>query len=223
MANVTKRLLSDQVLFRLYGGFPDVAAPVQQEDIWLAIDQLINNTFRLQQFNSNLPSGETIPDGLSIATYTDITVTSTNGKAKATLPIIPISLPKNIGIYDVRTAESLPPSVYLEFIPLVRGQYQLLSTDKLLNNLLGQVGYTPSNGYITFTQDITLYGVTKVDMDLVVFDMSLYSQTDPLPIPASMEADIVNQLVAQFSAVTPESAQVNLLTNFGQNQNKLQQ
>jgi hypothetical protein len=215
---LTKRLCSDQILYRLYGGYPDVANPVQPEDIWKALEQIVNQQFRLQQFSVNLPSGESIPDGLSIATYEDVTVTSSGSKSKAILPVIPVSLPKNIGIFLIRTAASLGANIpQLDFIPLLKGQWELLQSDDLLCNLLNQVGYTPANSYVTFTQDITLYGVTKVDMDLVVFDLSGVSETDILPIPASMEQDVINQLMAIFSPVNPETGQVNLLTTAGQN------
>lgn len=218
MANLTKRLVSDQILMRLYGGFPDVSNPVQPEDIWKATEQIVNQQFRLQQFNINLPSAETIPDGLSIATYEDVDVVSSGSKSKSTLPVIPVSLPKNVGIFSIKTAQSLGGNVpQLEFLPLLKGQWELLQSDSLLCNLLGQVGYTPSNSYVTFTQDVTLYGVTKVDMDLVVMDMSLYGENDILPIPSSMEQEIINQLMAIFSPVTPETGQVNNLTTFGQN------
>jgi len=214
----TKKIISEQVLFRLYGGQIDTAAPVQQEDIWKALEQIINNTFRLQQFNATLPSGEIIPESASIATYENIAVVSYYNCSRAILPITPISLPKNIGIFDIKTAYSLGGQVpQINFIPMQRGQNALLKSDLLLNSLLNQVGYEPSNKFITFTKDITLLGITKVDMDLIVFDMALYGIDDVLPIPASFEADIVNQLVQQFNPVQAENGQVNLLTTAGQN------
>lgn len=210
MSAITKRLISDIVLFRLQGGFPNVAGTVQKQDVWIAIDQWINNRFKLQQFNTNLPSGETIPDGLAMATYTDVSIISSRGVATALLPIIPISLPKNVGIFNIQTAASLGASVpKLDFIPLLRGQYALLSTDKLLNDLLGQVGYTPSNNSVTFTSDITLYGVTKVDMDLIVFDISKYSETDILPVPADFQNDMVVDIYNMFAPIKTQAGIVN--------------
>ncbi len=218
MSLITKRLISDQILFRLKGGFPDLAGAVQKQDVWIAIDQWVNARFKLQQFNTNLPSGETVPDGLAIATYTDVNLVSTRGVVTAQLPVIPISLPKNIGIFNVQTAASLGADVpQLDFIPLIRGQYALLATDKLLNDLMGEVGYTPSNGYITLTKDVTLYGVTKVDMDLVVFSIAQYSETDILPVPADFENDMVNDIYKMFAPVTSEPG---LVTNYAIPQSK---
>ena len=118
----SKRLISDQVLYRLSGGSPDVSFPVQKQDVWKALEQLVNSMFKLTQFSENLPSGETIPNGLSIATYESVDVSSYGDVSKATLPVIPIMLPKNMGIFDVRPAMSLPNvSGMFSFIPLAKG------------------------------------------------------------------------------------------------------
>jgi hypothetical protein len=46
-------------------------------------------------------------------------------------------------------------------------------------------------------------------MYLIVMDISLYSNTDPLPIPASMEEEIVEKAFAKFATVIPETGIVN--------------
>jgi hypothetical protein len=106
MPNLTKKIISDQVLFRLYGGFPDLSAPVQEEDVWKATEQKVNSLFKLRHLDTTLPSGETIPENTMIATYEGIAVTGLdNGTSKALLPAIPISLPKNMGVYLIYHAE----------------------------------------------------------------------------------------------------------------------
>lgn len=211
----TKKIISDQVLLKLSGGFVDNSFPVDERDIWKALEQKINDTFKLKHFSETLPSGETIPDSTMIATYTDNTVTSTgNGKSTTPLPINPISLPKNMGIFLIYD----PNNPDVMFIPLQRGQLSLLKADTLLNDLNGEVGYEPKNNIITFTKDLTTLGITSVTQELCVFDISLYSATSVLPIPADMEEKLVNELYAQFSPVQPESGVVNNFTNAGQTQ-----
>jgi hypothetical protein len=212
----TKRIIADQVLQRLAGGFPDVQEAVQKEDIFKAIEQKINSMFKIQHFNQTLASGETtIPENLALATYDDVTVTSFNGKSKATLPIIPISLPRNMGIFLVYDAD-FPDN---PFIPLLRGQSALLKSDTLLNDLMGQIGYEPKNTEIVFTKDITQFGIDEVTMELVVFDITQYNETDLLPVPSDYAEQIVNELVNQFSNVVPETGIVN---NYSPLQNKPQ-
>ena len=101
MANSTKYLLAEQVQTRLAGGFRDASQPVQNVDIVKAIEQIINSMFQMQYYNATLPTGETIPDNLMIAFYENIPVTTLGDKSQAELPIIPISLPRNMGVYRV--------------------------------------------------------------------------------------------------------------------------
>lgn len=222
----TKRIIADQVLIRLFGGLPDSAAPVQKYDIYKALEQKLNALFKLTHFNQTLPSGESIPDGLMIATYDNIAATSSySGKSKSTLPIMPISLPRGMGINEIRPILSLNTSdsnliLGNPFIPLMAGQEFLLQADNLLNDLLGQIGYTPNGKIVEYSKDITTFGMTKVSMKLVVFDMAQYNETDVLPVPADMEQQIVNELIAEFAPVVPESGQVNAITTANQNTDK---
>lgn len=222
MPLMTKKLCSDQVLYKLSGGNPDSGFPIDERDIWNSIDQKVNAMFKMQQFSVNLPNGETIPENLAIATYEDVAIVSaSSGKSKSTLPVMPISLPKNAGINEIRPVLSMVDSgdkiLGSPMVPLLAGQEYLLQADTLLNDLMGQFGYTPNGFTIYYTKDLTVFGITKVDMKLVVMDISQYSVTDILPIPADFEDQLLNDLVAEFSPVTAESGQVNNWTTAGQN------
>lgn len=210
----TKRLVSDQVLFRIEGGWPDAASAVQKQDIWKALEQKVNGIFKLQQAAINLPSGETIPDGLAVATYEDIAVSRYGDRfSKSTLPIMPISLPKNAGIQMILPVLNITPTgdrIHgAPLIPLVQGQRELLQTDRLLNDLLGRWGYTPNGMTVYYTKDLTTFGVTLVDMKLIVFDIATLSETDILPIPQDMMEQIITELVQMFAPVQPETGIVN--------------
>lgn len=211
--SVTKQVIAEQVLYKYYGGFVDTNGPVQLYDVYKALEQKINSLFKIHQFDVTLPSGETMPENAMIATYENVAVTALGERSKATLPITPISFPKNMGIYLVYNP--LYPDI--PFIPLQRGQLALLRVDSLLNDLGGQIGYEPRNKEIIFTKDITLLGITAVTMELCVFDISQYSVTDNLPVPPDYEERIVNELVAQFAGVQPETGLVNNFTTIGQN------
>lgn len=202
----TKQIIGEQVLYRYYGGFIDSNGPVQLFDVYKALEQKINSLFKLRHFDTTLPSGETTPDNLMLATYENIPVVSlNNGRSQATLPVTPISLPKNVGIYLVYN----PEYPDFPFIPLLRGQRGLLRTDALLNDMLGQVTYEPKNTTLTFSKDLLLMDCPEVTMELCIMDLSLYSVTDPLPIPADYEQQIVDELVQAFAPITPETGIVN--------------
>lgn len=210
MPSVTKKQISDEVLYRIVGGVPTKSFPVQEQDIWASIPDKINAMFRVRHFDSTLASGETIPDNAMIATYENVTVTSMgNGKSYSLFPINPISLPKGMGvfmIYDPKNPDNF-------FIPLQRSQLALLRADELLNNIMGQIGFEPKNDRVIFTQDITMYDINTVTMELCVFDITDYGVTDPLPVPSDMVEDIVESLVKEFSLVLPKTGIVSNFTN----------
>jgi hypothetical protein len=212
--STSKKKISDAVLYKLAGGIPDSGFPIDERDIWKSLEDKVNALFKLRHFDTTLPSGETIPESTMIATYTGITVTANanNNTSYATLPITPISLPKNVGVFLVYD-EDYPD---FPFIPLQRGQKALLRTDELLNDVLGLIAYEPKNNRIVFNKDITLLGVTEVTMELCVFDISQYTATADLPIPADYEAQIEDELIKEFIWVNPEAAIVNNFTNANQ-------
>lgn len=201
----TKRLLSDEILIKLDGGFPDIASKVLKEDVFLAIEQWINAKFKLKHFSETLASGETIPESACLATYDNISLTTVNGKSVATLPVMPISLPRNLGVYDVNDGNGY------SFIPLQRGQIALLGADFMLNTLLGQVCYDVVGKQVRFSQDIKLLGINEVSMDLAVFDMSLYNENDELPLPKDMEAQLIDDL---YKSYVPVQSQPSLVSNY---------
>jgi hypothetical protein len=108
-----------------------------------------------------------------------------------------------MGIYRVVNTNDI------DFIPVPLGQGALLKADKLLNDLLGSVYYEVRKNEVIFSKDITLLDVSEVNMYLVVMDISLYSNTDPLPIPANMEEEIIEKVFAKFAPIVPETGIVN--------------
>lgn len=112
--------IAEQVWFKIAEGYPSVKEQIQLSDIIVAVGQKINQMFQVQQFTANLPNGETIPDGLCVATYTNIPVTSTSRGAIAKLPVTPIMLPKNMGILEII------PSVIETAAPLPTGSLNTL-------------------------------------------------------------------------------------------------
>lgn len=215
MANSTKKILSEQIRYRLEAGYPDVAASVQEEDVIKAIEQTVNALFKSEYLNVTLPSGETIPDNLMTAYYEGISVTVEGTRAVATLPVMPISLPRNMGVYRVTYGDN-----DTDFIPVPMGQGALLKADKLLNDLLGSIYYEVRKNKVVFSKDITLLGIDTVNMYLVVMDISQYSDTQVLPIPAGMEEQIIETVFAKFAPVGSETGVVNNFTTAGQKVNQ---
>lgn len=193
----TKIKISDQILYKLYGGYPDNSAPVQREDVIEAVNQKINALLKTQHFSVTLPTGETIPDGLLIGTYPAIDVASLETRSSATLPAIPVSLPRNMGVLEVSPDEDFSNL----YIPLQPGQYALLKNQPLISSLLNQVGYEVYGSKLMFTKDITADGISKIYTRLAIHDISKYDDYEPLPIPADLEAQIVEEVYKGFADV----------------------
>jgi hypothetical protein len=218
---MTKKEISDNVLYKLAGGVPDAGFPVDERDIWSSMEDIVNKMLKGQQFTINLPSGGTIPENLLLATYEDVAVTRTsNERSKCTLPAIPVSLPRNAGVNEIRPVLNLTDSgdrmLGNPIIPVQAGQTYLLQADKLLNDLMGQWGYEVNGSTVIFSKDLTVYDITKVDIKLVVFEIGSYTVNQDLPIPADWVSDLTDELVKEYAPVVPENGLVNNFTNANQ-------
>ena len=86
-----------------------------------------------------------------------------------------------------------------EFIPLEMGQGGLLKSQRLISDLLGQIGYERFGEKLIFTKD--LKGISQdvvLAMRLVILDIDKYDDWTMLPIPPEMEFDVVNEVVKMY-------------------------
>lgn len=191
----TKYKIAEQVVRLLNGGDIPVASKVKILEAKIAVEQVINKMLKMEYLNLNIPTSEFIPNGASLATYEDISVEQYNGRSKSTLPAMPLKLPRGIGVYQIFD----PANMDCPFIPLEMGQWGLLKSQPLINNLLGQVGYEWYGTDIIYTSDLTQPDPTTVTIRLVVLDASQYSDYDILPLPADMEWDVIQEVYKLFS------------------------
>lgn len=197
MAILTKYSLAEAVWNLLEGGTPGAAASVGLDEIKVGCGQVINSLLKTEYFQVNGKLGETIPNGSVLGLYEGISPYSwVTGKSKATLPIKPLKLPRNIGVFSVFfTAD---PS--REFIPLQMGQMNLINSQPLLNNLLGQIGYEVYGNELCFTKDLPqLYPDQTLSMRLVIMDISQYSDYDILPLPPEFEWAVIKEVYGMYS------------------------
>lgn len=191
----TKYKLAEEVVRLLNGGEIPVATKVKILEAKVAVEQVINKMLKMEYLQVNIPSAELIPNGASIATYTDIAVEQYGIRSKSTLPAFPLKLPRGIGVYQIFD----PSNMDCPFIPLEMGQWGLLQSQPLINNLLGQVGYEWYGMDIIYSKDLTQPSPIAVTMRLVVLDISQYSDYDILPVPAEMEWDVIQEVYKLYS------------------------
>lgn len=203
MAVSTIYRLSEQALSLIEGGDLKAGSSISLSEIKIAIGQVLNTLLKTEYFTTNLKMGEVIPNGSVIALYENIDVISSNGKSQATLPIKPIKLPRNMGVWAVypKYTTSSNYEYDKEFIPLQMGQGGLVKSQPLFNDLLGQVGYENFGDKLIFTKDIKqMYPDVVLAMRLAIMDISQYGDYDALPILPEMEMQVITEVVKLYSS-----------------------
>jgi hypothetical protein len=202
----TRYSIAEQVLLKIYGRSPKPSDPIQWQppDVILAVGQAANGMLRMQHFEA-LKMGDYQPSNLVIATYPKQPLATFGGrKSKCTLPAMPANLIRNMGIYEVSTKEDF--SCLL--IPLGAGQADLLRSADVISDIMGQAGYENYGRDIITTRDLTIDNIDGLYFRLVVTDVTALGDYDPLPIPSSMEFDLIQQVYQSFVPAPPADRKV---------------
>lgn len=200
---VTIYKLSEQIIDLIEGDTPGAASSVDINTLKIAIGQVINQMLRIEHLQVNEAMAESIPNGSVLGWYDGIEVVTSNGKSKCTLPIKPMKLPRNMGIFAIYPKYEANGNYELdkEFIPLQMGQAGLLKSQPMINDLLGQVGYENYGMEVVFTKDIkSLFPDVVVAMRLAIMDVSQYDDYTPLPILPEQEWAVVQEVYKLYSS-----------------------
>jgi len=196
MAIVTIGRLSEEIKKILDGGDTPLASSISYNEIKISIGQVCNSLLKLDYLQTNVKMREPIPNGGALGLYEGVAVTKKGMVSEAVLPITPLKLPRGMGVWSVWQTDK--PET--EFIPLQMGQSNLLKSQPLINNLLGQVGYERFGNRVVFTKDLTVPQETiTVDMRLAIMDISQYGDYDILPILPEMEWQIKQEVLNMYS------------------------
>lgn len=199
----TKKKMSEQIM-RLLKGNPTVSSRVQEADVRLLIEQIANQYLKADYFQVNLPEGDTVPNNCMIFTYENVPVSPyKTGLSKATLPSMPINLPRNLGVLHISKTDD----VNNPFVPIPTSTFGIMKPQVLLGELSGLIGYEVIGKDVVFTKNLVSSGVTSVYMRLVGVDLSQLSEYDLLPISADQEAAIVSEIYKMLITV-PQSDRV---------------
>lgn len=194
----TKYKISEQILSILKGSDNPQASSVEMPEVTEMVGQVCNRLLKVENYEVlNDRSGDITPNGLSIATYDAVEVSSYKSRySTCTLPAMPVRMPKGMGVYHI----GHPDDPFTSFIPIPPGIFQMVSEEPLISDVLEQVGYEVHGNLVVFTKDLTGMSpaITEVMIRLVIVDISQLSDFDPLPIPASMEVDVISEVLKIF-------------------------
>lgn len=203
--------ISEGIRKLIEGADPASSAKFEMEEVKRYVIQVINSMLKTQHFTVTMAGGENIPDGLVVAEYDNIPVESYKGLARCALPIMPVSLYLNIGVFHVSKTDDIING----FIPFQTGQLQMLGEEHLISDILGQIGYELRGKYIVFNKDITTNdsdnAINEVYMLLVVKDLSLYGDWDLLPIAADMEWEVIQSTFKMMTGQLTQNKKVDVI------------
>jgi hypothetical protein len=192
--------ISEEILKALSGGAIQAATSISMSEIKISVCQVVNQLLKVEQFNVNEKVlGEIIPNGTVVASYEGIVPYAwITGRSKADIPVKPLKLRRNMGIFSVFFTDD-PDN---EFIPLQMGQRSLLKSQPQINDLLGQIGYENKSLELQFTKDlVSLFPSKTLTVELLLMDVSLYDDFDPLPILPEQEWTVKQEVIKLYSGV----------------------
>ena len=194
---MTKYKISEQIL-RMIEGDPAISSRPHINDVMLLVEQVANSLLKTEVFKVNMPEGDSIPPNCMIATYDNIPVTVYRNVSQCFLPAIPISLPRNMGVFEIFD------ELWCPYIPIQAGVYVTAKPHNLLGD---QVGYEVYGSQVIFTKNLTPT-VNAVTIRLVVTDFSKLSNHDLLPVSADLEAQIVDTVYKMLVGLPPVDRKV---------------
>lgn len=193
--------ISEEIAKVVNGGKIGAAAEVVVPRVKIVVGQIINSLLKVEYFTINEKMGEKIPNGTVLGFYEDIEVSTWNGKSKCTLPIKPIKLPRNMGVWGIYPKYELNGNYDFdnEFIPVQMGQGALIKSQPLLNGMLGQVSYENFGADIVLSKDIkSLFPDVVLAMRLAIMDISQYDDYTMLPLLPEQEFQVKNMAIEFF-------------------------
>lgn len=186
----TKYKIAEQIQ-RLLNGNPVVSGRFNLHEIKLLVAQVANQALKADHFAVNMPEGDTVPTNCMVYTYDNVPVTTYKTTlSKATLPSIPIGLPRNMGVLHVSKIDAIDEP----FVPIPTSMYGIIKPQDLLGELSGLIGYEVVGKDIIFTKNLPGMSVNAVYIRLVGVDMSTVSDYETLPLTADLEGQIITQV-----------------------------
>lgn len=191
----TKAILSEQVQ-RIYARFLDKNNPSDVADIrevMLLVNQAINKILKLEVAESFKAGLVDIPKCSLIQYTASVTADATNNRSFITLPVIPLTLPLDMGIWSISASNA----AMTPYIP-IPSQDVLVFQGANLSYLEGQIGYYVQGKKVFFTKDITLAGngsISSVIINILASDFSQFADNDMLPISPEVESAVITEVL----------------------------
>ena len=201
---ITKGKIIDQILRLSAGGSTNDEKEISREDIALIVSQVINRLLKTEHLSVNMPLGADYPPHTLITTYKVLRKQISAERVFSrdyylSLPVMPISLPRNMGIWSITDDQGST-----EFIPIESGQQHHLKKQEGLI-LMEQQPYYWVEGqtiyirYPLFQEDGGKEYPLRVK--LLIVDPTVIGEYDYLQIPIEMEEAVVKEVLTLIGAL----------------------
>lgn len=191
----TKVILGEQVQ-RIYARFLDKNNPsdvIDIREVMLLVNQSINKILKLEVAESFKAGLVDVPKCSLIQYTASVTADAPNNRSSITLPVIPLTLPLDMGIWSISASNA----AMTPYIP-IPAQDVLVFQGANLSYLEGQVGYYIQGKKVFFTKDITLAGngsISSVIVNILASDFSQFGDNDMLPISPEVESAVITEVL----------------------------
>ena len=191
----TKSTLSEQVQ-RIYARFLDKnnsSDVIDIREVMLLVSQAINKILKLEVAESFKAGLVDIPKCSLIQYTASVTADAPNNRSSITLPVIPLTLPLDMGIWSISASNA----AMTPYIP-IPSQDVLVFQGANLSYLEGQIGYYVQGKKVFFTKDLTLAGngsISSVIINILASDFSQFADNDMLPISPEVESAVITEVL----------------------------
>lgn len=193
----TRILLAEEIQ-RLYakaiGATGALKAAIDQREVYPIINQVANEILGTV-IQESVKLGDLIIPSSMIATYNAVPVSTENGRSFALMPVHPLILKRNMGVYSVVPQTGSSPLIDgVPFIPITQEDWDVLSpTDINTTGLLeDQIAFYVEGRKVFFTKPPT---ATVVKLKLAISDPALIGDNDPYPITPELEIILVQRVL----------------------------
>ena len=192
---ITKAILSEQCQ-RIYARFLDKDNPsdvISIPEVMLLVSQAINKILKLEVAESFKAGLVDIPKCSLIQYTASVTADAPNNRSFITLPVIPLTLPLDMGIWNIAASGA----AMTPYIP-IPSQDVLVFQGANLSYLEGQIGYYVQGKKVFFTKDLTLAGngsISSVIINILASDFSQFADNDMLPISPEVESAVITEVL----------------------------
>jgi len=178
----------------------NVDPAIDRRELYPLIIQLVNTELSSASIR-NKRYGDIVIPSCILVNYRNINLSVEGSTKYAMLPVYPIMLPRDMGVWDVKSSGA---SWNQSYICVPSGLMKLLGSLEE-SALEGQVGYSVEGDRIVFHEYGEQVGNT-VDIQLLVADYSSIDANTVLPLNADIESVIIAKALEmlKFGGIRPD-------------------